>query len=781
MRWRNRKKSWKVKKRQGMIRQLGNILVFFILLNFSCGVKKFIPEGQKLYTGHELILEAPLSKSERSSLQSDLNSLIKPDPNGKILGVRFGLWAHYKSSKEKPGFINKFLGKRFGEKPVYLSDVQLERTTNILFNRLENLGYFFGNEKYEIFEKGKFADVEYTLEFGEPYRLETYQLLGDSLEIIQEIKKTLDKTELVKGSKLDLEAMKKERERVDLDLKSKGYYNFNADLLVFEADTNQYEDRRFDLYLRLKTNTPVKSKYPYTIRDIKVFPNYSISEDVAHEDTVTINGIDIIQAEEVFKPHLLENYILFREGAKFDPQISRQTSNRLSSIGSFRFVNISFEETDSVRNEDGTYPLNARILLSPLNTRAVRAEIQGVTKSNSFVGPALILNFQNRNIFNGGETFNLTAKVGYEVQLQSGDREAQQSIELGLQGSLVFPRVLFPVPVMNRFKLSIPKTRITAGIEYQNRTDLYLINSYNSSFGYFWNINKYVYHEFNPISVSIVNLRSTTPEFDEILESNPFLRRSFEQQFILGMNYTFNYNQLVDAHRKNAIFFSTTIDLAGNLLKGINTLFDTENPGFAFGLEYAQYIKNDMDLRFYHKFTKETMLVTRLYGGVGVPLGNSVSLPFVKQFFAGGPRSVRAFRIRSLGPGTFLPEGGSTSGFFDQAGDIRLEGNVEMRFPFNKYLKGAFFVDAGNIWLFNENEALPGGKFSKDWAKELGVGAGFGLRVDISLFVLRFDLAFPVRKPWLPEDDRWLDTFYIFDPAWRRENMVINFAIGYPF
>ncbi|MCR9014814.1 outer membrane protein assembly factor [Aquiflexum gelatinilyticum] len=764
-----------------MSKQPSIILSIFLLLSFSCGVKKFIPEGQRLYTGHVLNLEAPLTKSERSNLQSDLDNLVKPEPNAKILGTRFGLWAHYKSSKEKPGFINRFLGKRFGEKPVYLSDVQPERTTGILINRLENMGYFFGEPKYELIENGKFVRIEYTLSFGEPYRLETYQLLGDSLEVIQEIKTSLDKTDLVKGSKLDLDNLKKERERIDLELKSKGYYNFNGDLLIFEADTNQYEDRRFDLYLRLKGNTPVKSKFPYTIQDIKVFPNYAINEDITDPDTVNINGIDIIQSELVFKPDLLANYILFREGSKFDPQISRQTSNRLSSIGNFRYVNISFEEADSIRGEDGNYPLNARILLSPLNQRSVRAEVQGVTKSNSFVGPALQLNFQNRNLFKGGEIFNLTAKFGYEVQLQSGDRQAQQSIEFGLQGSLVFPRVLFPVPVMNRFKFAIPKTRITAGVEYQNRTDLYLLNSYNTSFGYFWNINKYTYHEFNPISASIVNLIRTTPEFDEILESNPFLRRSFEQQFILGMNYTFNYNQLVDTHRKNAIFFSTTIDLAGNFLKGINTLLDTENPGFVFGLEYAQFVKNEMDIRFYHKFSKESMIVTRLYGGVGVPLGNSVSLPFVKQFFSGGPRSVRAFRIRSLGPGIFLPEDASTSGFFDQAGDIRLEGNVELRFPLNKYLKGAVFTDAGNIWLFNENDALPGGKFSRNWAKELGVGAGFGLRIDINLFVLRFDLAFPVRKPWLPENDRWLDTFNVLDAAWRRENMVLNFAIGYPF
>jgi len=747
----------------------------------SCGVKKFIPEGESLYTGAELVLDADLPKRELSALENDLGSLIKPDPNGKILGVRFGLWAHYKGSKEKPGFINRFLNKRFGEKPVYLSNVQPERTGNILTNRLENKGYFFAQENHEVLEKGKFSSVKYKLEFGEAYRLETFGLLGDTLEIMQEIAKNLDETSLKKGTRLDLDAMKKERERIDAHLKSKGYYNFNADLLIFEADTNHYDDRKFDLFLRLKSNTPVKSIYPYTIKHITVFPDYSINMDMSQADTINVKGIDFIQDREVFKPYLLEQYIQFKEDTKFNPGTSRLTSNRLSSIGNFRYVNISFDQTDSVRLEDGTYPLDARILLSPLNKRALRAEVQGVTKSNSFVGPALSLNFLNRNIFNGGELLSLTANFGYEQQILAGDREGLRSIELGLQGSLVFPRVIFPVPVMNRFQYAIPKTKISAGFEYQNRTDLYLLNSYSTSFGYLWNVNRYVYHEFNPISLSVVNLARTTPLFEEILNSNPFLRRSFEQQFISGMNYTFNFNQLVDTERKNAIFFATTVDFAGNLFKGINTILDTENPGFVFGLEYAQYIKGEIDLRYYHKFTQENVFVTRLFAGTGIPLGNSVSLPFVKQFFAGGPRSVRAFRIRSLGPGTFLPEGFEAGGFFDQAGDIRLEGNMEYRFPFNKYLKGAFFVDAGNVWLYNDNEALPGGKFSNKWLEELGVGAGFGLRIDIQLFVLRFDLALPVRKPWLPEDERWLDSLNFGNADWRRQNMVLNFAIGYPF
>ncbi|PRY87159.1 BamA/TamA family outer membrane protein [Mongoliibacter ruber] len=756
------------------------IALFLIFLLGSCGVKKFIPEDRKLYTGAEMELNAELPKREVGQLQDELEGLLRPQPNSKVLGVRFGLWAHYKGSKENPGFINRFLKNRFGESPVYLSDVQPDRTLDILGNRMENKGYFFYEMDYEVKEKDKFASIKYGVEFTEAYKLEKYNVLGDSLDIIQEIIKDLDETELKEGTRFDLEKLKSERERIDKALKAKGYYNFNSDLLIFESDTNQYDSRKYDLYLRLKNEVPEKSLHPYSIQQIRVYPNYSVTADRDNQDTVRVGGIKVIQEEIIFRPDLLENYILFEPNQKFNPQTSRLTSNRLSSIGNFRYVNISYEEGEE-RIADGTYPLDARILLSPLDKRGLRAEIQGVTKSNSFVGPALILNYQNRNLFLGGETFNLTGKIGYEQQIASGSREALRSIELGLTGSLIFPRVLFPVPIMNRFNFSIPKTKISLGYEYQNRTDLYQLNSYKATFGYLWNVNRYQYHEFNPISLSIVDLANTTPAFEEILNSNPFLRRSFEQQFISGMNYTWNYNQLVDVERKNAIVVTSTIDLAGNLFKGLNRMVGSENPDFIFGLDYAQFIKGEVDLVFYHKFTKEHQLVSRIFGGMGVPLGNSSSLPFVKQFFAGGPRSVRAFRIRALGPGTFVPQSIGAGGFFDQAGDIRLEGNLEYRFPFNRYLKGAFFVDAGNVWLYNENEALPGGRFTSQWMEELAVGAGFGLRIDIQLFVLRFDLAVPVRKPWLEPENRWQDRLEFGSGDWRRENMVLNFAIGYPF
>lgn len=758
-----------------------HIIWLVLLVASSCSVKKFIPEGEHLYTGFELDLETPIDRKERQQLQSDLEELIRPKPNSTVLKQRFGLWAYYKGKKEKPGFINRYLAKKFGEEPIYLSKIQPARTEGILLNRLENKGYFLGKASSEIHRGRKYAQVAYTLSFGEAYRLASYVLEEDTTALMKTIKEDLENTLLKEGSRFDLDQFKSERTRIDAMLKSKGYFNFNADLLIFEADTNQYDDKRFDLLLRLKSNVPQRALHPYTIQNISVFPDFSITGNFNDGDTVQIKGVNIIQDELVFRPEYLEPYILFEKSTLFNPTTSRLTSNRLSAIGNFRYVNIEFQQADTVLLDDGTFPLNARVFLSPLNKRSVRAELQGVTKSNTFVGPGLVLNYTNRNIFQAGEIFTLRGNVGYEQQVASGQRDALRSIELGLQANLIFPRVLFPIPVMNRFQIAIPKTRMGLGFEYQNRTDLYLIQSYNASFGYFWNVNRYAYHELNPLALSVVNLARTTPTFEEILNSNPFLRRSFEQQFILGLNYAFNYNQLVDEHRKTPIFFASTIDIAGNTLGAFNSVFNTRNRERFLGLEYAQYIKGDIDLRMYHRFTKENLFVVRFFGGLGAPLGNSVSLPFVKQYFSGGPRSVRAFRIRSLGPGTFIPQSIGTGGFFDQAGDIIIESNMEYRFPFNKYLKGAFFVDAGNVWLFNENEALPGGQFSSKLVEQLGVGAGFGLRFDIQIFVLRFDLAAPLRRPWMNSDERWISDVRFRNRDWRRDNLILNFAIGYPF
>src|SRR5690606_34961806 len=258
---------------------------------------------------------------------------------------------------------------------------------------------------------------------------------------------------------------------------------------------------------------------------------------------------DLINSEEFFKPKYLDPYITMQEGDLYNPETSRNTARRLSSIGAYKFVNIQYTEKDSLFS-DSLGILEANIFLSPLNRRSLRAELQAVSKSNNFAGPGLALTYSNRNLFKGGETFNTTASFGYEMQAGGKGERGKKSIQLGLKNEIIFPRMLFPVKIDNNFfKYAIPKTKTSLGVDYLNRTKLYALLSGTAQFGYSWQANRYVNHEIIPISINYTKLSNTTKEFDSILVVNPFLQRSFEQEFISGLYYSFTYNGMVDTQR----------------------------------------------------------------------------------------------------------------------------------------------------------------------------------------------------------------------------------------
>ncbi len=765
------------------LKQLAMLLVLLAGL-YSCSVRKFIPPDEVLYTGADLKTTTESKIKNFSILEKELELALKPEPNSRFLGMRPGLYFHYKAQRKKPGFINKWLDKKFGEDPVYLSDVNPDRTKELLLNRLENHGFFYSRVTSALDSTAKYAHIQYSAELPEPYVLENFKLDSDSLPIYRDIEEILPQRAITRGDRFDLNLIKFERTRIDNELKQKGYYNFNPDFLIFEADTNQYDNKRFDLFLRLKKEVPPRALIPYLIDSIAVYPNYSIAGDSLVKDTTTYKDLTIVQDEDFFKPKRLEPYILFEKGQQYNAETAKLTSNRLASIGSYKYVNIRFTEKDTTAGPGESGSLDADIFLSPLTKRAIRAELQGVTKSNGFAGPGIALTYNNRNLFHGGETLSLSGNFAYETQLAGGSNTGLSSIGGGVKAELSIPRLVpFPTGI---FRYAVPKTRIGVGWDFLNRSKLYSLNSINTAFGYTWNANRYVFHELNPISINYLNLSNTTPEFEAILDKNPFLRRSFEQEFIAGLTYSFTYNELGDENKDMPFFLSTSLDIAGNAL----SLFSGGKKE-VFGLEYAQYFKADMDFRYYFKWGQEQVLVSRIYGGWGKPYGNSNTLPFVKQFFAGGPYSVRAFKIRSLGPGVFRSDEDGTT-FFDQSGNLRLEANLEYRFPLFSYLKGALFADAGNVWLTydpqlpsdtsEEGQALnmrlqEEGRFGKGWVKELGIGIGFGLRVDIRSFVIRFDLASPLQVPYLPEGERLRVPF--LDGG--SNNLVFNFAIGYPF
>ena len=745
--------------------------ILFLMALQSCSVKKHIPEDERLYTGATIEIKSDTIIENQNQLESVLKEAVRPEPNSSFLGQRIGLYFYYKMQKENPGFINRFLYKRIGEEPVYQRDVKPYEVEEILLNRLENRGFFYSSASSEFEEKDKEASVVYSLNVPTPYTMERYKVDSLPEPIHSEIEEIVSQTKLAKGMRFDLSGMKMERERIDRELKNKGYYNFHSNFLLFEADTNQYDRKRFDMFLRLKKEVPEKSIVPYRISKINVYANYEAQDSIVQEK-IRFNNKDFINSAGFFKPKHLDPFITLKEGQLYSPSDSRNTSRRLSTIGAYKFVNIQYQEIDSLA-ADSLGILEANIFLSPLNKRSLRAELQAVSKSNNFAGPGIAITYSNRNLFQGGETLNTTGKFGYEFQAGGGESGSISSIELGLKNELIFPRVIFPVKINSDFfEYDIPKTKTGISVDYLSRTKLYALLAVTGQFGYLWQTNRYVSHDIIPISTNYTKLMRTSAEFDSILLNNPFLARSFEQQFISGLNYSFTYNGMVDAYKTHQFFLNTNADVAGNSI----SLFGKENEQGAkefLGMEYAQYAKMDIDFRYHFQVGSSQTIATRLFGGYGLPYGNSEVMPYVKQYYSGGPYSVRAFRIRSLGPGTYVDEEGTGSNYFDRTGNIRLEANIEYRFPIFSFFKGAVFADAGNVWNSKGNEVYGyKDKFTSNFINELGMGAGVGLRVDVQGFVIRFDLAAPFHDPSKEEGERF--DFRVTEP-------VFNFGIGYPF
>ena len=748
-------------------------------LLYSCSIQKYIPEGKRLYTGATIEMEADSAVKNTSNLKEDLKTVLRPAPNSKVLGSYLGLYFYYKNQKENPNFMNRWLFKKLGETPVYQEDVARLEIEEVLRNRLQNHGFFYSNVSSSFKEKKKKAALTYRLNVPAPYQMARYQIDSMVSPLYAQIRDLTNKSPFPKNMRFNLANLKLERQRLEAGLKDKGYYNFNSSFLIFEADTNQYTNKKFDLFLKLKAKVPKASTIPYQIQKINIYPDFDLRDSVQMKE-YRFDNKSYYQDSVYFKPKHLDDFITIKEGTLYSPTISKNTARRLSTIGAYKYVNIQYKELDTLQT-DSIGLLEANIYLSPLTKRAFRAELQAVTKSNNFAGPKLALTYSNRNLFRGGETLNISTNVGYETQVSSGNNAGLSSLELGLKTELIFPRVISPFSINEDFfEYSIPKTKTSLGITYLDRSQLYTLLSGSALFGYVWNANRYITYEFNPISVNYTSLTNTTAAFQQILNENSFLRRSFEQQFISGLTFSFTYNEMLNSAKTHQFYLNSTLDVAGNSISLFGKEKGVDMPKEFLGLQYAQYAKADFDARYHFNFGKKNAqtIAARLFAGYGYAYGNSEVVPFVKQYFSGGPYSVRAFNIRSLGPGTYnenttAAQPNNNGNFFDRTGNIRLEANVEYRFPIFSFFKGAVFADAGNVWNSVANPAFNGNDtFNSNFINELGMGTGVGLRVDVQGFVIRFDLAAPFHDPALEEGKRW--DFRVDEP-------VFNFAIGYSF
>jgi outer membrane protein assembly factor BamA len=483
--------------------------------------------------------------------------------------------------------------------------------------------------------------------------------------------------------------------------------------------------------------------------------------------------------EMKIRPAVILKSVYLRKNEIYSRKSHNITLNRLMSMDNFKFVRVKFTDSDTAAQGY----LDATILMTPMPKHTFRAEIDLVSKSNNYTGPRLNLSHLNRNTFHGAELLNINIAGSIEAQL-SGANKNLYSFSVNPQVELYFPQFVVPFKVRTN-SLYIPKTRFSLSYNYLKRVNYFDLETFQFIYGFKWKETAIKEHELNPLNISFSTITNKSAAFTELLASNPYLAKSYEEQFIVGGNYSYTYNEQILQEKKIQYYFHFSTEVVGNALSLAKIIFgqkvSSENPLEFSGSIYSQYAKLSIDGRGYYNFRNKNKIAMRIFAGVAKPYGNSSTLPYSKQFFSGGPNSLRAFSINSVGPGTYH-QNANNNGFLQLGGDVKLEMNAEYRFDIFKYFKGALFMDAGNIWLLNSNPGQIGNPFLfSTFSNEIAVGTGVGIRIDVSFFILRFDLATPLRKPWL-ENNKWVINQISFgNKTWRNDNLILNVAIGYPF
>jgi outer membrane protein insertion porin family len=760
------------------IRYFIALSLFFV---FGCSNTKYLPEGELLYTGGSVtIKDSVIKKKERKELEKELEGLLRPKPNKGFLGLRPKLWFYNIAGepKKQKGF-RYWLRTKVGEPPVLFSKVDLDYNASVLRNFTENRGYFKTRVSADSTAKNKRATAEYTVIPKKQYIIKSVTFPDDSLAMSRIIGRSSRRSLLKVGKPYDLDIIKAERERIDARLKERGYFYFNPDYILAQVDSTK-GDHEVKIKLVIKADAPPKALTAYKINKIIVYPNFSISKDSLKykpEDVVQYKDFTIIDTADTFNPRVFDRTIYFKKGDLYNRKDHNLTLNRFVNLGTFSFVKNEFKPSDSLPKT-----LDSYYYLTLLPKKFIRVEVLGKTNSASYTGTELNVNWNNRNLFRGAELLTVSVFGGADFQL-SGTNNGKNIYKVGTETSLTWPRFIVPFFHVEGSSEYVPRTKATVRYEYQNRTQLYSLNSFKASYGYLWKENVRKEHQLNIMDITYVSPNNVTQEYLDDIEQDESLGKVIEKQLIFGPTYTYTFTNTMQKRKKNTFYFSGEVDLAGNVTGLITGANVKKNDTIKiFDVPFSQYAKFRGDFRHYLKLGKESQFASRIIVGAGIPYGNSSALPTSKQFVVGGTNSIRAFRARSIGPGSYLNVETENNYLPDQSGDLKLEFSTEYRAKLFSIVKGAAFIDAGNIWLMNKDPNKPGGEISKDFMKEIAVGAGVGLRFDVSFFILRTDLAFPLRKPYLPDGERWVIKDIDFGSGpWRKENLILNIAIGYPF
>lgn len=743
----------------------------------SCGPARHLSEG-------ELLLSNVSIKSEGKKVNKrKLKEYVKQEPNRQLLGLFkvylgiYNLYYHKTDSKVR---------KKLGEPPVIFDSLLTVKSAEQLHLYLKNKGYYDNTVDYKVRKTKKRAKISYLIKKGEAYKLSRISYQIDAPNIRPYFYADTNRTLLRANGNFDTEVLQKERERVSRNLRNNGFYYFSKEYIYYEADTSEIK-RTADLTLKIKKFE--KKNYQADSIDVmphrqfhlnKIYVRMDYNMNLFYQpkgDTTEVNGIYFIttRKEKKFNQKALARMITLRKGDVYQIRNQELSYRNLAGLRVFKYISIRFEES----THEGF--LNVYVELSPRKIKSFTIQTETTnTGGNLGINGSFI--YQNSNTFKGAEILRIGVNGGLEAQQTFNEGESDELIskrlpfntyEFGPQVSLEIPRFLIPFKTDLYSMKGNPRTTFNASYNYQERPD-YKRKVSKIFMAYSWNESPTKTHIIQPFDFSYINL-DPSPAFQQILETinNPFIRNSYQDNLIMAIRYSFVFNNQSPNPMKDSWFFRANAESAGNLL----SLVHSESPKNknidgtynVWGIRYAQYVRTDVDLRHYRNY-QYTSMVYRFSGGIGLPYGNSKALPFEKSFYAGGANGIRAWKARELGPGSLSDE---KSNEIDQIGNVNLEVNFEYRFDISNMLEGALFIDGGNIWEMNQKDPREDTNFElgKLW-NDFAIGIGTGIRLDFNFFMIRFDLAAPLKDPSKKDPKE----FYL-----NLKETNLNIGIGYPF
>lgn len=761
----------------------------------SCSSTSNLEEGEVLYTGLKEIvwqkeeatdstMDARIAESHFAAVQEELEAALACAPNGALLGssyyrtpFQFKLWIYnnYANSTSKFG---KWMLNSFGNEPVLMSYVNPEMRALVARNLLHKYGYFNGKVTFEeVKQKNpKKAKISYTVIPGHLYSIDTVRYVNYTSEADSLILATLAESRIQARRPFTVPGLDAERTRLTNLFRNNGYYYYRSGYQSFLADSVSHPGR-VEVVLQQNEETPPEAEKKWYMGKRRIVLRRSMT-DTPTDSTVRKNLTVVYSGK---KPPIRARAILrdvkLRRGDMFNQINNAETLNNINSLGLFSLTDISFTPRDTTQACD-TLDMTINCVFDKPYDASIEANF--VSKSNDRMGPGLTLGLTKRNAFRGGEKLTVSLKGSYEWQTGrrvAGNNSAINSYEYGTEIAIEYPRIEAPFSWYSRKRFyKPPSTLFSISGDVLNRADFFKMLTITGAVTYKFQTSANSKHELSPFLLDYNYLQSTTARFDSIIADNPAIYVSMRNQFVPKVKYTYTYTS--PAGLRHPISWETSVTESGNLLSLCYLMAGkrfTDKEKDLFGNPFAQFLKLTTTLRKTWQTGTKSQIVGRVTGGIIWAYGNSERAPYNEQFYIGGANSVRAFTVRSIGPGKYVAPS-TNYAYLDQTGDLKLEANLEYRFNLLGSLYGALFLDAGNIWLLKKDGARPDSEFSPaSFLRQLATGTGAGLRYDLEFLVLRLDLGIALHVPY----DTGKSGYYNIPKF--RDGMGLHFAIGYPF